>query len=56
MMRTLSENALALTLAAATTTDRSGNLQRMVHEAGLLKELGEAFGHDKVAILNNLGV
>lgn len=56
MMRTLPENELELTLAAATTTDRSGNLQRMIREAGLLEELGEDFGHDKVAILPTLGV
>jgi len=56
MMRFLPTDELELALAAAMTTSRSGNLQRMAREAGLFDEFGEGFGASKLTLLKKLNI
>jgi flavin-dependent dehydrogenase len=54
MLRAFPRNELELALAAAMTTNRSGNLQRMIREAGIYDQFGEEFGADKLDVITEL--
>lgn len=56
MMHMLPTNELELTMAAATTTDRSGNLVRMAREAGMFEKFGEGFGASKLVRVDQLSL
>jgi flavin-dependent dehydrogenase len=56
MMRSFPRSELELTMAAAMTTNRSENLRRMAREAGMLDDLTETFGLDKLTVLDQVMV
>ncbi len=56
MMKAMPVHELELALAAAHTTSRSENLQRMVREAGLTEKYGAGFGPSRLRVLETVHV